>query len=109
MNEEEKKAIKILAYSEIIRGRKPENDAVEILISLIERQQQELERIKSLDIYKLVENWEKGELVSKDKIREFLSDKITYRQFELQQEYKDFKDDIKLNTLQDIKKELLEE
>lgn len=33
-----------------------------------------------------------------DKIRS----KINERQFELQQEYKDFKDDIKLNTLQEI-------
>ncbi len=36
--------------------------------------------------------------VSKDIIRQ----KINERQFELQQEYKDFKDDIKLNTLQEI-------
>lgn len=36
--------------------------------------------------------------VSKEKIRE----KINERQFELQQEYKDFKDDIRLNTLQEI-------
>lgn len=36
--------------------------------------------------------------VSKDKIR----DKILERQFELQQEYKDFEDDIRLNTLQEI-------
>lgn len=36
--------------------------------------------------------------ISKDKIREL----ITERQFKLQQEYKDFKDDIRLNTLQEI-------
>ena len=36
--------------------------------------------------------------ISKDKIR----DLINKRQFELQQEYKDFKDDIRLNTLQEI-------
>lgn len=31
-----------------------------------------------------------------------IRDKINERQFELQQEYKDFEDDIKLNTLQEI-------
>lgn len=36
--------------------------------------------------------------ISKDIIR----DKINERQFELQQEYKDFKDDVKLNTLQEL-------
>ena len=36
--------------------------------------------------------------ISKDIIR----NKINERQFELQQEYKDFKDDIKLNTLQEL-------
>lgn len=36
--------------------------------------------------------------ISKDKIREL----ITERQFKIQQEYKDFKDDIRLNTLQEI-------
>ncbi len=36
--------------------------------------------------------------ISKDIIRQ----KINERQFELQQEYKDFKDDIRLNTLQEL-------
>lgn len=36
--------------------------------------------------------------VSKDEIRNLMNE----RQFELQQEYKDFKDDIRLNTLQEI-------
>lgn len=40
--------------------------------------------------------------VSKDEIKEILLNKIRYRQFELQQEYKYFKDDIELNTLQDV-------
>lgn len=34
--------------------------------------------------------------------KEVILDKIRERQFELQQEYIDFKDDIKLNTLQDL-------
>ncbi len=36
--------------------------------------------------------------ISKDIIRQ----KINERQFELQQEYKDFKDDVRLNTLQEL-------
>ena len=34
--------------------------------------------------------------------RKEIEELINERQFELQQEYKDFKDDIKLNTLQEI-------
>lgn len=34
--------------------------------------------------------------------KEVILDKIRERQFELQQEYIDFKDDIKLNTLQEL-------
>ena len=34
--------------------------------------------------------------------KEVIRDKILERQFELQQEYEDFKDDIRLNTLQEI-------
>lgn len=47
--------------------------------------------------------------IPKSKIKEILIDQIEYRKFELQQEYKDFKDDGILNILQDIKEELLEE
>lgn len=36
--------------------------------------------------------------ISRDEVRGL----INARQFELQQEYKDFKDDIRLNTLQEI-------
>lgn len=34
--------------------------------------------------------------------KNIIREKINERQFELQQEYKDFKDDIKLNTLQEL-------
>ena len=59
----------------------------------------------------LKDNWEFRDkfYIPKSKVKEILIDKIQYRQFELQQEYKDFKDDEILNTLQDIKEELLEE
>lgn len=47
---------------------------------------------------KKIQNYIQKNYISKDIIRE----KINERQFELQQEYKDFKDDIRLNTLQEI-------
>ena len=34
--------------------------------------------------------------------KDIIRQKINERQFELQQEYKDFKDDIRLNTLQEL-------
>ncbi len=42
-------------------------------------------------------------------IVEEIRSKINERQFELQQEYKDFKDDIRLNTLQEIYYMLVED
>lgn len=48
--------------------------------------------------FKKIKEYINKNFVSKDKIRE----KINERQFELQQEYKDFEDDIRLNTLQEI-------
>lgn len=47
---------------------------------------------------KKIQKYIQEKYVSKEKIREL----INKRQFELQQEYKDFKDDIRLNTLQEI-------
>ena len=49
------------------------------------------------DIKKIKDYIQKN-YIPKDVVRE----KISERQFELQQEYKDFKDDIRLNTLQEI-------
>lgn len=47
---------------------------------------------------KKIQKYVEERYVSKEKIRELINE----RQFELQQEYKDFKDDIRLNTLQEI-------
>ena len=43
MTEEEKEAIEILRFSPIFRGRKPENDCLEIVLNLIGKLQKELE------------------------------------------------------------------
>lgn len=45
-------------------------------VKIIEKQQKEIERIKSLDIYKLTEEWETGQLIHKDKIREFIKKEL---------------------------------
>lgn len=44
----------------------------------------------------------KGYADAEEKYRARIRELINERQFELQQEYKDFKDDIRLNTLQEI-------
>lgn len=47
---------------------------------------------------KKIQKYIQEKYISKERIRELINE----RQFELQQEYKDFKDDIRLNTLQEI-------
>lgn len=47
---------------------------------------------------KKIQRYVEERYVSKEEIRELINE----RQFELQQKYKDFKDDIRLNTLQEI-------
>ncbi len=88
LSEDEKKAIKILGTLEFRQKTKNYNKidledvgATNIVLNLITR----LEK-------------ENKNSINKDIIR----DKINERQFELQQEYKDFKDDIRLNTLQEL-------
>lgn len=49
---------------------KQNREKLQILLNLVEKQQKEIERIKSLDIYKFIEEWEAGQLIHKDKIRE---------------------------------------
>lgn len=86
MNEEEKKAIELLEdiknntwTTKYIMSSDSKN--AKVLLNLIEKPQKEneelhkeIERMKSLDIYKLVEDWETGQLISvqevKDKIEE---------------------------------------
>ena len=52
----------------------------------------------SFEDIKKIQKYIEEKYVSKEEIRELINE----RQFELQQEYKDFKDDIRLNTLQEI-------
>lgn len=92
LSEEEKKAIEILDTFKFRSKTKNYNkicledvEATKIIITLITKLQKENAELQK-------------QCISKDKIRELINE----RQFELQQEYKDFKDDIRLNTLQEI-------
>lgn len=48
----------------------PFNTAIDKVVDYISELEKELERIKSLDIYKLVEDADTGQLIHKDKIRD---------------------------------------
>lgn len=93
MTEEEKEAIEqfkswrnyIIDHKEITENAADLEFYIRTVLNLITKLQKENEELQK-------------QYISKDKIREL----ITERQFKLQQEYKDFKDDIRLNTLQEI-------
>lgn len=81
MNEEEKKAIELLEdiknnswTTKYIMSSDSKN--AELLLNLIEKLQKEneelhkeIDRMKSLDIYKLVEDWETGQFIPIQKIK----------------------------------------
>lgn len=68
------------------------------------KEQREVEEFENIfgnvpfENIKKIQKYIQEKYVSKEKIRELINE----RQFELQQEYKDFKDDVRLNTLQEI-------
>lgn len=91
MNEEEKKAVKffynlratidesnMLFDEEInVKHGKETIKQITIILNLIEKLQKEneelhkeIERMKSLDIYKLVEDWETGQLISVQEVKD---------------------------------------
>ena len=86
LSEEEKKAIDFLkeivlefekCNSEYVIDKDDKYgflNSFKVIINVIEKQQKEIERIKSLDIYKLTEEWETGQLIHKDKIRAKIED-----------------------------------
>lgn len=122
MSDEEKKAIELLKdfkrelnniesyeradvegkYKKILIVLQEDDfDTFQTILNLIEKQQKEIERIKSLDIYKLTEEWETGQLIHKDKIRE----KLNY--FEHSYDYDDNGESYEL--VMKVLQELLEE
>lgn len=71
------------------------------LLDLYQKEKERAERHKSL--YLMEKDYQEN------KLDKYLTDKIYERKFELQQEYKDFEDDIRLKILEEIHKELLGE
>ena len=107
MSEEEKKYLtedEMQTYENYCNGftNSAYDDTLEHLIEArkkieqLEKENKELKDWKSEQGCSIQEVYEL--FIPKSVIRE----KINERQFELQQEYKDFKDDIRLNTLQEI-------
>ena len=68
------------------------------------KEQKELEEFEDIfgnvpfEDIKKIQKYIQENYISRKEIRELINE----RQFELQQEYKDFKNDIRLNTLQEI-------
>lgn len=100
MNEEEKiKDLKAVYSGAIQAGKIGIANMIKGGIDLIEKLQKENEKLKDKTIKydKTLENLQK-ETIWKQKVK----DKISERQFELQQEYKDFEDDAILTALQEL-------
>lgn len=102
MNEEEKKAIEILKEIEINTYAEGKAIAIDTVLKLIKKLQKENEELKNQEATQrkinelLVQRYSNSISVQKVK------DKISERQFELQQEYKDFEDDSILLVLQEL-------
>jgi hypothetical protein len=104
MSEEEIKEQVSHTKSIIKEGLESDDDIQLILMRWLDLYQKEKERAeRHKQLYLMEKDYQEN------KLNEYLTDKICERQFELQQEYKDFEDDIRLNTLQEIHRELLEE
>ena len=110
MNEEEKKAIEILKEIEIntyAEGKAIAIDTVLKLIKKLQKENEELKNNKSI-VEKILHKGNGFTLQQTQYIWEHyipvqkVKDKISERQFELQQEYKDFEDDAILIVLQEL-------
>lgn len=92
MSEEERKAIEFMFFykehclnieKKNIKNYETVNDEefvyknINAVLNLIEKQRIEIEKMKSLDIYKLVEDWETGQIIPVQKIKDII-DRIDY-------------------------------
>ena len=99
MNEEEKKAIEILKEIEINTYAEGKAIAIDTALKLIKKLQKENEELKRLHIQ---DNKHLDFIMENSITVQKVKDKISERQFELQQEYKDFEDDAILIVLQEL-------
>lgn len=89
--------------SSTISSWNPEKRIVKAIEHILAEREEDKKKIEELEDenrvkkHQIMQVFDRG-YIHKDKIRELINE----RQFELQQEYKDFKDDIRLNTLQEI-------
>ena len=110
MNEEEKKAIEILKEIEINTYAEGKAIAIDTVLKLIKKLQKENEELKFKEIRRIIGKYGDAEIhdvINKTLSNDYISvqkvkDKISERQFELQQEYKDFEDDAILIVLQEL-------
>ena len=113
LNQKEKKAIEILKEIEINTYAEGKAIAIDTVLKLIKKLQKENEELKFKERRRIIGKYGDAEIhdvINKTLSNDYISvqkvkDKISERQFELQQEYKDFEDDAILIVLQ----ELLEE
>jgi hypothetical protein len=110
MNEEEKKAIEILKEIEINTYAEGKAIAIDTVLKLIKKLQKENEELKFKERRRIIGKYGDAEIhdvINKTLSNDYISvqkvkDKISERQFELQQEYKDFEDDAILIVLQEL-------
>ena len=110
MNEEEKKAIEILKEIEINTYAEGKAIAIDTVLKLIKKLQKENEELKIKERRRIIGKYGDAEIhdvINKTLSNDYISvqkvkDKISERQFELQQEYKDFEDDAILIVLQEL-------
>ena len=110
MNEEEKKAIEILKEIEINTYAEGKSIAIDTVLKLIKKLQKENEELKFKERRRIIGKYGDAEIhdvINKTLSNDYISvqkvkDKISERQFELQQEYKDFEDDAILIVLQEL-------
>lgn len=75
MNEEEKKAIEdVNRFANGIDMSCVTARQMKIILNLIEKLQKELDRIKNLDVYKLVEDWETIQLVPIQTVKDMINE-----------------------------------
>lgn len=110
MNEEEEQAIERLKKIEVNTYSEGKARAIDTVLNLIEKLQKENEELKLNNekyIIHLTDEQYKTAIENaqndiNQKWIQKVKDKISERQFELQQEYKDFEDDAILTVLQEL-------
>lgn len=112
MSNEEQKAIELLKSMSYIENGYDLGDLsyeeIKTILNIIKNQQKELERIKSIDIYIILEEWETGQLISKQKIKDKIKELYEEKCSDDDENFTFREIDITQNKI-DILQELLED